>query len=88
MEQIGELVNIEEKNVANFQSPGGGMGTMLVTLPWLSPHYEMDILLVDLDTGELFAKINTQWRRTGLYCMNKPFEVEQLWKSIEHNDAW
>ena len=80
-----QLVNIQDKSVANFKSPGGGMGSMLVTLPQLNPFYETDSFLVDLDTGELFVLIKTQWRCTGLYCMNNPFELEKLWKSVEHN---
>ena len=60
---------------------------MLVTLPQLTPYYKTNTFLIDLDMGELFAKIATQWRRTGLYCMNTPFTLEQLWKSIEHNSA-
>ena len=79
-----QLVDIQDKSIPNFKSPGGGMGTMLVTLPQLNPFYEMDSFLVDLDTGELFVLIKTQWRHTGLYCMNNPFELEKLWKSVEH----
>ena len=80
-----QLVNIFEKMVANFKSPGGGMGAMLVLLPQLNPFYEMDQFLVDLDTGELLVLVKTQWRHSGLYCMNNPFELEKLWESIEHN---
>ena len=82
-----QLVNILDKSVANFKSPGGEMGAMLVLLPQLNPFYGMDQFLVDLDTGELFVLVKTQWRHSGLYCMNNPFEVEKLWKSIEHNCA-
>ena len=42
---------------------------------------------MDLDTGELFVLIKTQWRCSGFYCMNNPFDIEKLWKSIEHNSA-
>ena len=80
-----QLVNIFEKMVANFKSPGGGMGAMLVLLPQLNPFYEIDQFLVDLDTGELFVLVKTQWRHSGLYYMNNPFELEKLWESIEHN---
>ena len=82
-----QLVNILDKSVANFKSPGGGMGVMLVLLPQLHPFYGTDQFLVDLDTGELFILVKAQWRRSGLYCMNNPFELEKLWKSIEHNSA-
>ena len=82
-----QLVNILDKSVANFKSPGGGMGAMLVLLPQLHPFYGMDQFLADLDTGELFVLVKAQWRRSGLYCRNNPFELEKLWKSIEHNSA-
>ena len=62
------------------------MGAMLVLLLPLNPFYVMDQFLVDLDTGELML-IKTQWRLSGLGCMNNPFELEILWKSIEHNCA-
>ena len=80
-----QLVNILDKSVANFKSPGGGMGAMLVLLPQLDPFYRMDQFLFDLDTGELFMLFKAQLRRLGLYCMNNLFELEKLWKSIEHN---
>ena len=82
-----QLVNILDKSVANFKSPGGGMGAMIVLLPQLNPFYGTDQFLVDLDTGELFVLVKAQWRHSELYCMNNPFELEKLWKSIEHNYA-
>ena len=82
-----QLVNILDKSVANFKSPGGGMGAMLVLLPQLNPFYGTDQFLVDLDTGELFILVKSQWRCSGLYCMNNPFELEKLGKSIKHNSA-
>ena len=81
-----QLVNILDKMVANFKSPGG-MGAMLVLLPQLNPFYGTDQFLVDLGTGELFLLIKKQWRHSGLYCMNNPFELEKLWKLKEHNCA-
>ena len=80
-----QLVDIQDKSVA--KSPGRGMGAMLVTLPQPNPFYKTDSFLVDLDTGKLFVLMKTQWRCTGLYCMNNPFELEKLWKSVEHNCA-
>ena len=82
-----QLVNILDKTVANFNSPGGGMGAMLVLLLQLNPFYDMDQFLVDLNTGELFVRVRAQWRRSGLYCMNNPFDIEKSWESIEHNSA-
>ena len=55
-----QLVNILDKSVANFKSPGGGMGAILVLLPQLHPLYGMDQFLVDLDTGELFVLVKAQ----------------------------
>ena len=37
-----QLVNILDKTVANFKSPGGGMGAILVMLPQLSLFYGMN----------------------------------------------
>ena len=71
-----QLVNILDKTVANFRSPGGGMGAMLVLLLQLTPFYRTDQFLVDLDTGELFVLIKTQYRHSGLYCMNNCETVE------------
>ena len=82
-----QLVNIQDKSVANFKSPGGGMGAMLVTLPQLSTFFDTDNFLIDLDTDEVFVLVKSEWRHVGLYCMNHLFELEQLWKSIEHNSA-
>ena len=48
---------------------------------------ERTSFLVDLDTGELFILVKAQWRHSGLYCMNNPFELEKLWKSIKHNSV-
>ena len=80
-------MNILDKSVANFKLPGGGMGAMGVILPQLHPFYEKNQFLVDLDTGELFLLVKAQWKHSGLYCMNNPFKLEKLWKSIEHNSA-
>ena len=49
-----QLVNILDKGVANFKSPGGGMKAMLVLLPQLNPFYRTDQFL---DTGELFVLV-------------------------------
>ena len=82
-----QLVNILDKSIANFKSPGGGMGAMLVLLPQVNPFYRTDQFLVNLDTGELFILVKAQWRCSELYCMNNPFKLEKLGKSIEHNSA-
>ena len=60
---------------------------MLVTLMQLSTFYDMENFLIDLDTSEVFMLVKSKWRCAGLYCMNHLFELEKLWKSIEHNSA-
>ena len=56
-------------------------------MPELIPFYDTDKFLADLDTGELFVLVRSEWRCAGLYCMNNPFNLEKLWESIEHNSA-
>ena len=38
---------------------------------------------MDLETGEMFAYILQQWRRTGLYCSDKPFVINDLIPKVE-----
>ena len=38
---------------------------------------------MDLETGEMFAYIRQQWRRTGLYSSNKPFAINDLITKVE-----
>ena len=82
-----QLVNMQEKSVANFKLPGGSMGAMLVTLTQLSPFYYTENFLIDLNTGKVFMLVRSEWRRAGLCCMNHPLELGKLWKSIEHSGA-
>ena len=82
-----QLVNILDKSVANFKSPGGGNGSNVSVITTIKSVLRTDQFLVDLDKGELFVLVKTQWRHSGLYSMNNPFEIEKLWKSIEHNCA-
>ena len=72
------LVEIPETRIADYRSPGGGMGAMMLTLPQLMLHYQTTKYLVDLDTGKLFGWIANQWRRTGLYCLAQPFVISEL----------
>ena len=62
------LVEVPETRIADFRSPGGGTGAMIMTLPHLMLHYQTTRYLIDIDTGELFGWTANQWRRTGLYC--------------------
>ena len=38
---------------------------------------------MDLETGEMFAYIWQQWRRTGLYCSDEPFVIKDLIPEVE-----
>ena len=72
------VVKIPERKIADFHSPGGGMGALIVTLTRLLLHYDTTKYLVDIDTGEVFSWIANQWHRTGLYCSPQPFIVSEL----------
>ena len=70
------LEEIKDKKISNDQSPGGGQaGAVVMTLSRLEPYFGTQFFLVDLEMGEMFAYIQQQWRRTGLYCSNKPFVI-------------
>ena len=72
------LVEIEDRKIANFHSPGGGTGALIVTLTHLLLYYNTTKYLIDIDSGELFGWIVNQWRRTGLYCSPQPFVIDEL----------
>ena len=71
-------VEIPEKKIADFHSPGGGTGALILTLTRLLLHYNTMRYLADIDTGEVFGWIADQWRRTGLYCASQPFVISEL----------
>ena len=72
------IVEIPEKKIADFHSPGGGTGALILTLTRLLLHYNTTRYLLDIDTGEVFGWIADQWRRTGLYCASQPFVISEL----------
>ena len=72
------IVEIPEKKIADFHSPGGGTGALILTLTRLLLHYNTTRYLIDIDTGEVFGWIAEQWRRTGLYCSSQPFVICEL----------
>ena len=72
------IVEIPETKIADFRSPGGGTGAMILTLMHLVLHYNMTKYLVDIDAGELFRWIANQWCRMGLYCSTQPFMISEL----------
>ena len=72
------IVEVPEKKIADFRSPGGGTGALILTLTHLLLHYNTTKYLIDIDTGEVFGWIANQWRRTGLYCSSQPFVISEL----------
>ena len=72
------VVEIPERKIADFHSPGGGTGALILTLMRLLLYYDTTKYLVDIDTGEVFGWITNQWRRTGLYCSPQLFIVSEL----------
>ena len=70
--------------MSNGISPGGGQaGAIVVNLERLEPYYRTQFFWVDLETGEVFGFVQQQWRRTGLYCSNQPFAVNELMNKVE-----
>ena len=67
-----------EKKIADFRSPGGGTGALILTLTHLLLHYNTTRYLIDIETGEVFGWIANQWRHTGLYCSSQPFVISEL----------
>ena len=77
------LEEIKDKKISNDRSPGGGKaGAVVMSLKRLEPYYRTQFFLVDLETGEMFAYIQQQWRRAGLYCSKQPFD---LVSKVEHH---
>ena len=78
------LEEIKDRKISNDHSPGGGQaGAVVITLQRLEPYLGTQFFLVDLETGEMFAYIWQQWRRTGLNCADKPFVINDLIHKVE-----
>ena len=78
------LEEIKDRKISNDHSPGGGQaGAVVITLQRLEPYLGTQFFLVDLGTGEMVAYIRQQWRRTGLYCSDKPFVINDLIPKVE-----
>ena len=76
----------KDKKISNNHSPGGGQaGAVMTSLQRLEPYYGTQFFLVDLETGEMFAYIQQQWRQAGLYCSNQPFMVNDLISKVERH---
>ena len=49
---------------------------------------EHSFSLIDLEMGEVFAYVQQQWRRAGLYCSNQLFAISELLTKVEcHGQA-
>ena len=80
------LEEISDKKISSRISPGGGQaGVIVISLQRLEPYYGTQFFLVDLETGEVFAYIQQQWRQAGLYCSNQPFSVNELMLKVERH---
>ena len=79
-----QLETLRDKHITDFPVPGGNMGAMLVYLPDLEPFYNTKEFLVDLQSGELFVKLNGKWHPAGLTCEKRNFEVDGLMALIQH----
>ena len=78
------LEEIRDKKVSSGISPGGGQaGSIVVSLQRLEPYYGTQFFLIYLETGEVFAYAQQQWRRAGLYCSSQPFSVNELMLKVE-----
>ena len=78
------LEEVKDKKISNDHSPGGGQaGAVVMTLQRLEPYFGTQFFLVDLETGEMFAYIRQQWRRSGVYCSSKPFVINDLIPKVE-----
>ena len=79
-----QLETLRDKHITDFPAPGGKTGAMLVYLPDLEPFYNTKEFLVDLQSGELFVKLNGKWHPAGLGCEKSNFEVDSLMALIQH----
>ena len=78
-----KLEEIQDKKMSDGTPGGGSSGSMVVNLPRIEPYYGTRFFLVDMDTSELFAFVQQQWRRTGLFCSDQPFSITQLMEKIK-----
>ena len=77
------IEEIRDRKMSDGTPGGGSSGSVVVNLPRIEPYYGTQFFLVDVDTGEMFAFAQQQWRRTGLFCSNQPFAISQLMNKIE-----
>ena len=94
------LEEIRDKKVSSGISPGGGQaGGIVVSLQRLEPYYGTQFFLIDLETGEVFAYAQQQWRRAGLEAEQQTplmdlgrtpgqFEVPPLLPTMDEPDIY
>ena len=75
---------MRDKHIADFPVLGGNTGAMFVCLLDLEPFYTTSEFLVDLQSGELFVKLQDRWHPAGLTCKKRDFEVDSLMALIQH----
>ena len=66
-----QLETLRDKHIVDFPAPGGNTGVMLVHLVDLEPFYTTNEFLVDLQSGELFVKLQGRWHPAGLTCRKR-----------------
>ena len=79
-----QLETLRDKHIADFPAPGGNTGAMLVHLKDLESFYNMKEFLVDLQSSELFMKLNDRWHPAGLTYKKRNFELDSLMALIQH----
>ena len=78
-----KLEEIRDRKKSDGTPGGGSSGSVVVNLPRIEPYYGTQFFLVDMDTGELFAFVQQQWRCTGLFCSGQPFAITQLMEKVK-----
>ena len=78
-----KLEEIRDRKTSDGTPGGGSSGSVVVNLPRIEPYYGTQFFLVDMDTGELFAFVQQEWRHIGLFCSDQPFAISQLMEKIE-----
>ena len=81
------IIEVPDKTIADFRSPGGGTGALILMLSRIILYYNTARYLVDIDTSELFGWIANQWQQTGLYCLTQPFVIKELISMTNHCSA-
>ena len=78
-----KLEEIRDRKKSDGTPGGGSSRSVVINLPRMEPYYGTQFFLVDMDTGELFAFVQQQWRHTGLFCSGQPFVITQLMEKVK-----